>query len=436
MSSTVYFDFENMPYVLSSAYKRYALIKISESFILSLSEIFYFLYLIDLLGYFNTSLIVSIIFFTQTMSDFPSGVLGDLIGQKKVLTIAYVLYGCTFFLFLRATDLWSFVLLGILFGLARAQQSGSLQTWIDNIYSEYVQDNDPERKKYGFNMARIEYLDWLSLAVSFLVGGFIATQDSRKVVFKIQIISIVFLIILVIKLLKIPSTHTEFENQNTTNPKKGYTHYFSSSLKFLFSTKERFFILLGLVIWRVYIIIWGTLILLPIYYGYSGSDKLSGIIRTIVYVNGIIIGIAISKFSLKLKNKDISRLMLIHSISFFSSIFLLLTFIHVNNTFNPIGFGITILIYAVCNGVILGLIFILIPRVQINIIPSENRHGIYSLIPSLVSLIAVIILPITGKLIQENNDLRFGVIICFVLTIMGLVLTINGFKYTNKSPNN
>ena len=66
------------------------------SFLESLSSTFYILYSIDHIGFALTAVCTSLMLATQLLFDYPSGSLGDWIGQRWVLTMAYIFYGISF----------------------------------------------------------------------------------------------------------------------------------------------------------------------------------------------------------------------------------------------------------------------------------------------------------------------------------------------------
>ncbi|MFW9991728.1 MAG: hypothetical protein ACFFD4_06685 [Candidatus Odinarchaeota archaeon] len=59
------------------------------SFTFMLSSTFQVLYTIDHLGFALASVTVAIMFLVQLVTDYPSGSLGDLIGQRWVMTISF-----------------------------------------------------------------------------------------------------------------------------------------------------------------------------------------------------------------------------------------------------------------------------------------------------------------------------------------------------------
>ena len=104
------------------------------SFLSIMSNTFLVLFTIDAIGFTLAAICTSIMLATQMFFDYPSGSLGDWIGQRWVLTIAFGLYGISFFLLISATTYQDFGLISILNGLGNAQSSGTFNTWLDNNY--------------------------------------------------------------------------------------------------------------------------------------------------------------------------------------------------------------------------------------------------------------------------------------------------------------
>ena len=135
------------------------------AFLMSLSSTFSVLYSINKIGFALSSITTSIMLFTQLLFDYPSGAIGDWIGQRWVLAIAFLSYSITFLLLVSAQTFTDFALIGIINGFGNAQSSGAFNTWIDNNYQKIVGKADPEKRIYGFAMTRIESINKLALSL-------------------------------------------------------------------------------------------------------------------------------------------------------------------------------------------------------------------------------------------------------------------------------
>ncbi|MHA2364795.1 MAG: hypothetical protein ACXAC7_12645, partial [Candidatus Hodarchaeales archaeon] len=77
---------------------------------------------------------------------------------------------------------------------------------------------------------------------------------------------------------------------------------------------------------------------------------------------------------------------------------------------------------------------ILRQRVMVDIVPSENRNAVYSLIPSIVAVLGIFLLPIAGILI-ESYGLRAGIAAAFMVGLIATIMITIGmffYKYDTK----
>ncbi|MHA2252581.1 MAG: hypothetical protein ACXAD7_19610, partial [Candidatus Kariarchaeaceae archaeon] len=317
-------------------------------------------------------------------------------------------------------------------GFAGAQASGAITSWLDTNYQKAIGEGDPERENYGFSRQRIESLNRIVFGLSFIVGGMLSTVFGRRFVFSTQAGTSIILIIFVLILVKDIKTETQLEQSISQSKKSSnYFKYLKGGIAFLLSNKAAFFFLLGTAVWSVTWWIWGVLLLLPIYFGYSGSDGIAGILRTIIYFLGASIRIFTANFNKRFSVEKLSKFLFLHLFSFFSLIILLLVLVPITNTFTLLGFILLIIIMNAVNSTFVPLIETLRRRIMLDFVPSENRNAIYSLIPTLVSLIAIPILPLAGILVERYNIVA-GVYVAFSVAIVGSVLTMIGLYFINQ----
>ncbi|MFX0139399.1 MAG: MFS transporter, partial [Candidatus Hodarchaeota archaeon] len=315
--------------------QKYLFIFLLNSLIQNLASTFFILFVISKVGFAKAGVIMSIMLFFQLLIDYPSGSLGDWIGQRWVFALAYSLYGMAYYILFLSQSFTDFVIVAIFFGFANAQASGTLSSWRDNNYQKLVsKDLDPERKNFGFTLARIESLNMIILALTFIIGGIMATVISREIVFLLQSILSFFTISLILVLLQdIKIDHLDREEKKTKT--EGYFYYLKGGIQFLLSSKVTFLFLIGLSIYTVTWYIWGSLLLFPIYFGYSGSDGVTGILRTIIYVNGVLIRIyVVSSLSQRFSVNKIPTLLLGHLVLFFPGLLILLHYLPPQDAFN------------------------------------------------------------------------------------------------------
>ena len=399
------------------------------TFVLLISNTFFILFTIDHIGFAQASLIVSFMLLVQLITDYPSGSLGDWIGQRWVLAIAYTCYGTAFFLLAFAESITSFLIIGFINGLGNAQASGAIETWLDNNYQKVAGDSDPERKIYGFSRSRVLTTNRIASTFAFMIGGVLATLISRRFVFWIQSLMSVILIMLILIVVKDVQTDHSIEvkdkKEETTN---GYFKHLIGGITFLLASKAAFFFIVGTALFFTSFTIWGNLLLLPIYFGYTGSDSLASLLRSIIFVVGIPISLYIAKVSQRFSSDKVPHLTFLFVLIFYPGFILLTSFIPVNNELNLLAcLGAIILM----NGVIPTLFdlgTILRQRIMIDLVPPQNRNAVYSLIPTIISVFGIFLLPIAGVLIEEFN-ITAGVMTAFCVGLIGAVLITIGVYF-------
>ncbi|MFW9917550.1 MAG: hypothetical protein ACFFGZ_18265, partial [Candidatus Thorarchaeota archaeon] len=65
-------------------------------FVFTLSETFYVLFVLDSVGWARLGVLLAVSFLLQSVLDYPSGALGDWVGQKWVLFLALETFGISF----------------------------------------------------------------------------------------------------------------------------------------------------------------------------------------------------------------------------------------------------------------------------------------------------------------------------------------------------
>jgi hypothetical protein len=321
------------------------------------------------------------------------------------------------------------MLIALFNGLGNAQNSGTMETWLDNNYKNVVEDTDSERKIYGFSRSRILTLTRIASAFAFMIGGSLATLVSREFVFGVQGFFSIFLIILVLLVVKdekidnIPSS--DKQKKSAAN---GYFSHFFAGLKFLFSSKAPFFFILGTAFLFGSFAIWGNLILMPLYFGFSGSDSLASALRTLAFVTGVPISIYIAKLSQRFTKEKASILTFLFVILFYPSFILLTFLIPTNNEFNLIGCLASVIILSGLIPTLFDLGQILRQRIMIDMIPSETRNAVYSLIPTIISVLGIFIIPIAGILI-EDFGLTAGITAAFLVAFVGSIMISIGIHF-------
>jgi MFS family permease len=396
---------QELPTMAQSYLRRFLYVILFITFFFSVSGTFFVLFAIDKIGYSGAGLMVSFMMFVQLLIDYPSGSLGDMIGQRKVLSLAFINFGFVYLLLFSAQTLTDFLIVAFFNGVGIALQSGALSTWLDNNYKLVIGDYDKERKIYGFTRTRVFTISRAIGAISFIIGGLLATMFSRQFVFFMQGLLSFFIIIAILYFVTDEKTNdsANVANNSKSSKTQDYFKFLKGGIAFLFSSKNVFFFIIGLALYFVAITIWGQLILFPIYFGYTGSDALASILRTVIFVLCLPLGIYIAHLSKRFSNHHFPYVMSAFFILFFGVFSTLLFFIQPNNEFNLIGIVLVTIIQVLLVGGLLDIGDALRGRILIDLVPSDNRNAVYSLIPTLISVFGIPALIIAGLLIEQYN---------------------------------
>ena len=65
---------------------------------------------------------------------------------------------------------------------------------------------------------------------------------------------------------------------------------------------------------------------------------------------------------------------------------------------------------------------------MIDMIPSETRNAVYSLIPTIISVLGIFIVPVAGILI-EDFGLTAGIVAAFLVAFVGSIMISIGIHY-------
>ena len=387
---------------------------------MSLSSTFYVLFVIDQIGYTLAAVSTSAMLLTQLIFDYPSGSLGDWIGQRWVLAIAFLSYSITFLLLIPARTLNDFVFISIINGFGNAQSSGAFETWIDNNYRKSVGDLDSDRRIYGFTLTRIGSIQNFALGASFLIGGAIATEISREFVFSIQFILGLIVVGLILFFIRDIKSTDDTVGEKSASTQKNYFQFLIGGIKVMFKDRKTFLFIVGMSVYNVVWLIWGNLILFPIYFGYTGKDVLASTLRTILFFVGIPVSFFMANVTKKISNNRLPTFIFLQLIFFFPSFIALTYFVPPNNEFNIIGVIATFFLLASLVGSLFDVSRTLSQRILLDLVPSENRNAVYSLMPSIVSLLGIPILPIAGAAV-EAYGLYLGVLIAGLVCTIGFI---------------
>jgi len=227
----------------------------------------------------------------------------------------------------------------------------------------------------------------------------------------------VFLIIYVLKNLNIVEPDSDF-TEEPSSPGRAYFQYLKGEIRFIISSKPTFLFILGLAIYQVTWVIWFNLILFPLYFGYTGSDFGTSLIRTIIFLLEIPARFYVANWSTRFKNEQFPIFLFMHLLILFPAYLILFSLLPPQNNFNLIGFFATIIIMNITNSFIIRIGFVLRDRIIIDLFPSEVRNSVYSLIPTLISVFSIPLLLIAGHLIDHSGMIA-GVAFAFGICVTG-----------------
>jgi MFS family permease len=347
------------------------------------------------LGFALVGILASILMAIQLLMDYPTGGIGDWIGQRWILASAFLCFALSFFLTWMSQFfpfLWFFILIYIISAIGAAQQSGAIAAWFDNNYRAVAKDRD--RKAYSIAQGRMGMLFQISSTVVLIPGAILATFMGREFVFLLQAILCVFIGISSLILFR------DFPEVVANRPKRSVKAYYGilkDGLKFAFSTRYVAFYIIGSVLMASTIIVWGNMILFYIYYSYlSYSDVAVALFRTILFGVGVIWIERAGVWTRNLKTeKWIPRMQLLQTcgpIFYFAIAFIAFFMLPVVLPF-PFMYlqipTILICISFILSGIFSGASNILNQRLVLDMVPDKIRNGIYSLFPSLTFVFAV-----------------------------------------------
>ncbi|MHA1983460.1 MAG: hypothetical protein ACW967_03820, partial [Candidatus Hodarchaeales archaeon] len=250
---------------------------------------------------------------------------------------------------------------------------------------------------------------------------------SRQFVFTLQMILAFFIIFFLIRFLR-NNEGIELKDQVTKKQNKigDYFTLLRGGVKFTFSSKSTFLMIIGIASHDLMLNIWSSLLLLPLFFAYTGTDLLISIMRTIIWVSIFPLNVYVAKVSKRLSNNNLSLVIALHGTFLFMGWILVLFFIPFNNSFNLIGMLGVMLIAISVNGTLLGLISIIRRRIMIDLVPTEIRNSVYSLIPTLVAILGIPILPIAG-VITADFGLIGGILFSLMIALLSSFLVLVSF---------
>ncbi len=424
----------------------------------AISTTFYLIFVAEALG--NNDFIVGMTYVgilviiqmaIQTIFDYPTGVIGDWLGQRYILATAFLTYAIAFYLVSTVTTASPFLLLVVIYammGFAGSQQSGAMGSWFDNNWRVSMPEDD-ERKEYGVFLGKIGMLFWLTNTLVLIPGSILAAIFSRAWVFQVQAIMCVVIAFLALRLVRnLPDTD-ELDQKSPTMDE--YFSLLREGVQYLFSGRFVTYLLMGSMLINSCLIVWADLILFPMYYSYMLMDVAVASFRTIVMIPHVFYsersGVWAKRFAPK---KWIARFRFIQTCgALFFWVFAMIMFVFpVPPPGSPmieyIIPGTDVLLFSVPSDslvpvmlmivvfFVLGIFFqlanVLTSRVFVDAIPNRVRNGVYSLIPTIVRLLGIPQIAFFGWLISVA-PISLTLILTGVISTIGVLLVNQAFQH-------
>ncbi|MHA1961735.1 MAG: hypothetical protein ACW99U_16050 [Candidatus Thorarchaeota archaeon] len=379
----------------------------------------------------------------QTALDYPTGALGDWIGQRYVIASALFCYSVAFWVTSTVTPTTPFpvfLLIYGLFGLGASQESGAFHAWFDNNY-RVAMPHDKDRKQYGVFWGRVGMVWQVSSTMVLIPGSYLALVFQRTWVFMLQSFFTFGLAIAVLALVRdLPGARPESDERPSLSE---YGSLLKDGVKFLGSSRFVTFIILGEVILWSTGPVWWNILLFPFYAWYLISDVAISSFRTMVFLPQALANERSGIWSRRFEPKKwIPRFrflqfggfvfyMLLASITYVfppaSGTAAVIPFIDFPvDTLIPVALIFTTFVIV---GVFGGMAQILTQRVMIDVIPNRIRNSMYSLQPTLAMLVAMPVLLFTSWIIPFTGGFPPAMVVLAFITLGGALLVRKAFTY-------
>ena len=392
----------------------------------------------------------------QTLLDYPTGAIGDWIGQRYVISSALLCYAVAFYLSSMVVadtpaPLWLYVAIYALFGIGSSQESGAFNAWFDNNY-RVAMPHDKDRKQYGVFQGRLGMVWQVSSTLVLLPGSWLAFFYGETWVFGLQAIFAVFLSAIIFKLVKdLPGVRDD-ERPSL----REYGGLLKDGFKFLGSSRFITLIILGEVVMFSIGPVWWNLILFPLYFSFLVTMVAVSAFRTIVFIPQALAnersGVLAKRFEPK---KWIPRFRLLQFmgivfylalaaiVHFFPGIpsgtdpstieFVTISIPFINlpliqipvQTVIPVALLFIVFVTLNMFGSIAG---ILTQRVMLDVIPNRIRNSMYSLQPTLVMMLSMPLIAFYGWLIPRSG-FTLPFMISAVISLFSVVMIWRAFKH-------
>ncbi len=387
------------------------------SFAVMLTNTFLILHALEFVSITELSMILAVQFAIQAIVSYPSGAIGDWVGQRWLLFIAALSYGFGFILLSQAFDFLTVLVSFALVAIALSLESGTYISWFDNNYKLYAKE-DRDRRTYSQFYGKFTMFNQILLALSFILGGFFLVFIGRQVMFLIQG---TLLLLVSVFLLRFLRDHQDLKRGRMSI--RSYFRYLRGGVTTVAQNTTLRLMILGIMISGAGWAIWSGLILFPFYASYATTDALTALLRSSIFILGAIgVGIAgmISKRIRKLQ-RWLALAVLLTDVTFFIGVYAIMLTNPAQSTFVLVSVALMAITFAMSFSPRY-LADVLMPRFYLDVIPNENRNAVYSLIPTLTMIVSIFAVPIGGILI-ELLSLETTIIVLAANGLVGSIIS-------------
>ncbi|NWF96266.1 MAG: hypothetical protein HXY34_08985 [Candidatus Thorarchaeota archaeon] len=454
---SAFFGFKNpSPELVGISMKMASLLPVT-SIAMSLSSSFYIIYIAEALvgghwlgGMALVGTLIAVQMCIQIMLDYPTGAVGDWIGQRYIILSAFLCMGASFYVLSTVTShspVWVVLSVFVLAGIGESQLSGAFQSWFDNNYRIAVPE-DVDRSQYGVFWGKVNMLFSLTGTLALVPGSVMAVVVGRAWVFQLQaVLSVLIALIGFFTITDLPAVAMLRERRPSIGR---YKTLLGDGVRYLVSSRFVTLIVLGTTVASSVGYVWGSLLLFPMYFSYLGNEVTVSSYRTVLFLIGVVQAERASVLSRRLDpTKWLPRAMMLmgSGFVFFVSFALIMFFLPgtqgdemVSLTLpftdvivfslpaSSVAPTVLILLTFAVSGVFGTLVGILSQRLVVDAIPNRIRNSMYSLIPTISMALAIPQMVFFGWSLTSIG-FPFTMASCALVALLGALMVRQGMTY-------
>jgi len=433
------------------------LIQCATSFGMGIALTFFIIFIQELLGNGSFvegltaySFLIVIQMIVQLLLDYPTGGLGDLIGQRYIVSFALLTWAATSYVtsLLQSESVFiPLVIIHILAGVGNSFISGAAEAWFDNNY-RFAATNDPKREQYGVFRGKLNVLTTMLMTLALIPGGLLSSLYGRR--FVIQLQAYIFILVAASALFLMKDLPGNQIMVSVESKRQEYISVLKSGIRFLLRNRFVGFLILGTTLVMSVGTVWVEMLVFPIYFSYLVSDVNVAAFQTSLFIPEAIGRERSAAISKRFEPKDwLTRSRILQRTGFaFSLAFVGLMYAFPPSPNDPLielripftevvlmalpeGHILPILVMIlvfVLSSVFSTLAQILTQRILIDAVPSDIRNSVYSLSPTLSTVFAMPMIVAVGWLVP-NLGFPVAMALCAAVSLVGVFLIGKGFTY-------